>query len=191
MRRLDQHEHHIVRLFLLGLRFDVSLTPGIHLLTAQQVGLESDEVLARQEAISLIVVQLLELVEDFLQLAAVRLKLTTVARSTLVRALQLVYLILELLQLSSFMFVEAVLRLGRQVSALLLLLTYLLFYLSTSVFTRKLLGLSGNPLHVVLLVPLDQIYAFEDVSDIVDTALLHSERDLSRIQVKALLMLRA
>lgn len=112
MRRLNQHEHYVVGLFLLGLCFDVALAPRVHLLTTQQISLECDEVLSCQEAKPLVVIQLLELVKHFLKFATVRLKLTAAARAVHVGTFELFYLVLQLLQLSSLIFIETVLSFG-------------------------------------------------------------------------------
>ena len=135
---------------------------------------------------------MLKLIENFLELATVRLKLTATARAVPINTFELIYLVLQLFQLSSLIFVKAVLLFGRQVTTDLLLLTYhLLLDLSTSLLACNLPRLGSYPLHMVLFVPLDQIDTFKYISDVIDTTLLDAERVLSRVQVKALLMTRA
>jgi hypothetical protein len=77
------------------------------------------------------------------------------------------------------------------VSALLLLLIYLLLNLSTALLSRNLTRFSSYPLYVVLFVPLDQIDTLQHVGYVIYAALLHAKGDLRRVQVETLVLLRA
>lgn len=70
------------------------------------------------------------------------------------------------------------------------MLLRLLLSLAALTLDGEHVWLGRYPLHVILLVPLDQVDAFKHVGDIVDAALLHLELLHGLIQVELLVRLR-
>lgn len=57
-------------------------------------------------------------------------------------------------------------------------------------FDNKYLRVCGDPLHMVLFVPLNEIYALEHIGDVVNAAFLNLKLLHGLIQVKLLVWLR-
>lgn len=173
---LNQHEDHLV---LLGLGLTV---PPALVLCGNQLMLEIYQILLRQIAILLIIIVRLELVKHFLELATVLLQLLAPYLTHFVRLFEIFDLRTKFRKLSIFLPLTLVTS--------ILLHLWLLLSLAAFPFHSESIRVGRYPLNVVLLVPLDQVDAFENVSDVVNAALLNLELLHRLVQVELLVRLR-
>ena len=143
--------------------------------------LKIDQILLRQVSILFIIVMRLKLIEHFFELPTVLLQLLAPDLPHLVRLLEVFDFFAQGRQLLVFF-------VGTFLARIILLLGLLLSPLPLS-FDGKRMWVGRYPLHVILLVPLDQVDAFKHVGDVIYAALLHLQLLHCLIQIELLVRL--